>query len=67
MAIKLCQQLGLLVVHVEGDAHVVNGILSPEVDWSSKGLMLERYIAGAKRVLSMEDLLYSKSRESNGT
>jgi hypothetical protein len=28
-------------VHVEGDTQVViNGILSPGVDWSSKGLML---------------------------
>jgi ribonuclease HI len=41
MAIKLCQQMGFLIVHVEGDTQVVvNGILSPGVDWSGKGLML---------------------------
>jgi hypothetical protein len=41
MAIQLCQKLGFLIVHVEGDTQVVvNGNLSPEVDWSGKGLML---------------------------
>ena len=41
MAIQLCQRLGFLIVHVEGDTQVVvNGILFPGVDWSSKGMML---------------------------
>jgi ribonuclease HI len=41
MAIQLCQRLGFHTVHFEGDSQiVVEGINSPTIDWSSKGLML---------------------------